>query len=58
MIEIFIMSTNLTFLGLLKIKEFRNQGNDAINNVHDITNKILYTRLKLYCRYGHVTKVW
>ena len=29
MIEIFIMSTNLAFLGLLKIKEFRNQGNDA-----------------------------
>ena len=51
------MSAKLAALGLLKKKEFRNKGYDVKISVHDVTKNILPSD-KLYCRCGHVTKVW
>ena len=36
-----MISANLPTLGLLKIKQFKNKGYDAIIFVHDFINKIL-----------------
>ena len=41
MVTIFMMSAKMAALALLKIKLFWNKGYDAINSVHDVTNKIL-----------------
>ena len=41
MVAIFMMSSKLDTLGLLKIKLFWNKGYEVIISVHDVTNKIL-----------------
>ena len=41
MVAILMMSAKLATLGLLKLKVFRNKGNDIIISAHDVTNKIL-----------------
>ena len=52
-----MMSVKLGTLGLLKLKVFLNGIYDVKTSVHDVTNKY-FTRIKLYCTCGHVTKVW
>ena len=52
MVTILMMSAEMATLGILKIKVFRNNVYDAIIFVYDVINK------KIYCRCGHVTKVW
>ena len=41
MVAIFMMSSKLDTLGLLKIKLFWNKGYEVIISVHDVSNKIL-----------------
>ena len=41
MVAILMISAKLATLGLLKLKVFRNKGNDIIISAHDVTNKIL-----------------
>ena len=41
MVIILIMSAKMVTLGLLKIKVFWNKGDDVINSLDDLTNKIL-----------------
>ena len=55
-----MISAKLATPGLLQIKEFRNKGKDVITFVHDITSNLLSrdSNCNLYCRCGHVIKVW
>ena len=41
MVTILMMPAKMATLGLLKMKVFWNKDCDAINCVHDVTNKIL-----------------
>ena len=40
MITIFMMPGRIATLGLYKMKVFWSKGYDAINSIHDVTNKI------------------
>ena len=56
---ILMMSAKIVTLDFLKKKVFWNKGYDVITSVYDVTSKILSRDfIKLYCRFGHVTKVW
>ena len=57
MVTISMISVKMATLGLLKIKVFCNNGYGIIISAHDVTIKIL-SHDSLYCRFGHVTKVW
>ena len=52
MVTILMMSAKMATLGLLKVKAILNKGYDVIISVHDVNNKALF------CRCGHVIKVW
>ena len=41
MVETFMISSKLATLGLLKIKEFRNKGDDVIISPNNVTTNIL-----------------
>ena len=58
MILILIMSTKLAGPGLLKIKDLLKECYDVIISAHYVSNKILSLYSKLFCRCGHMTKVW
>ena len=57
-IAILMTSAKLATLGYLKTKVFWMKGYDVITFVHDFTNKIFSYESSLYCRCGHVNKVW
>ena len=44
-------------LGLVKKEITWNKDYDVIIFPHDITNQTLL-QMKLYCRFGHMTKIW
>ena len=48
MVTIVMMSTKMATLGLPKIKVFWNKGYDLNIPVHEVTNKILWTKLPNY----------
>ena len=53
---ILMTSAKLTTLGVLKRKILLNKIDDVLISVYDVTSSFI-TWLKLYCRYGQVTKV-
>ena len=53
-----MMSEKLATQGLLKVKVFWNKGYNVIIYDNDVSNKKFITLFKLYCRSGHVIKVW
>ena len=55
MVTFLMMSAKMATLGFLKIKVFQIKGYDVIISGYDVTKK---SWLKLYCRFGHETKVW
>ena len=56
-VKILMMSAKMVTSGLLNTKVFWNKGYDVIIYIYDVTKKII-TWFKIYCRCGHVTKVW
>ena len=57
MVLILMISAKMATPSFLKIKVFWNTGYYVIISAHGITIKF-YHWFKLYCKYGHVTKVW
>ena len=54
-VAILMISAKVATPGLLKLKVFWNKCYVAIISVHDVSNNFI-TWLKLYFRFGHVTK--
>ena len=58
MVTILMMPAKMATLGLLRIKVFQNKDYDVIVSVHGDHQQNFTTRIRLYCKCSHVTKVW